>query len=83
LQIATEEPLCLDPSFQVTRVSNAIEYTTGPKRLKKKPKYNSVERERKLAKKAENNKLMTLMDAVSYHLRTLQILERKFIMLIM
>jgi hypothetical protein len=28
-------------------------------------KYNSVEREQKLAKKAENNKLMTLMDAVS------------------
>jgi hypothetical protein len=49
----------------VTRVSNAIEYTKAPKKLKKKHKWNSVEREQKLAKKAENNKLMTLMDTVS------------------
>ncbi|KAG2237292.1 hypothetical protein INT48_009025, partial [Thamnidium elegans] len=60
--IATEEPLCLDPSFQVTRVSNAIEYTNGSRKLKRKCKWNSVELEQKLAKKAENDKLMTLMD---------------------
>ncbi|KAG1089678.1 hypothetical protein G6F42_019914 [Rhizopus arrhizus] len=61
--IATEEPLCLDPTIQVTRVSNALEFTTGQRRPKRKAKYNSVEREQKLAKKAENNKLMTLMDS--------------------
>ncbi|KAI9313201.1 Spt20 family-domain-containing protein [Dichotomocladium elegans] len=60
--IATEEPLCLDPSFQVTRVSNAIEYCTGQRKVKRKQKWNSLEREQKLAKKAESNKLMTLMD---------------------
>ncbi|KAI7903979.1 Spt20 family-domain-containing protein [Cokeromyces recurvatus] len=63
--IATEEPLCLDPSFQVSRISNAIQYTTCQRKPKRKLKYNSVECEQKLAKKAENNKLMTLMDTVS------------------
>jgi site-specific recombinase XerD len=57
--------LCLDPSIQVTRVSNAIAYTTSQRKPKRKHKWNSVEREQKLAKKAENNKLMTLMDMVS------------------
>jgi hypothetical protein len=55
----------LDPSFQVSRISNALQFTTGHRKIKRKMKYNSVEREQKLAKKAENNKLMTLMDAVS------------------
>jgi hypothetical protein len=36
-----------------------------PRKMKKKQKWNSVEREQKLAKKAENIKLMTMMDAVS------------------
>ncbi|KAI8142779.1 Spt20 family-domain-containing protein [Fennellomyces sp. T-0311] len=60
--LATEEPLCLDPSFHVTRVSNAIEYASGHRKVKRKQKWNSLEREQKLAKKAENNKMMTLMD---------------------
>ncbi|KAI8970169.1 Spt20 family-domain-containing protein [Mycotypha africana] len=61
--IATEEPLCLDPTIQVSRLSNAIEFTTQQRRPKKRAKYNSVEREQKLAKEAEKNKLMTLMDS--------------------
>lgn len=68
-QIATEESLCLDPSIQVTRISNALEYISKPKRHKKKLKYNTVEREQKLAKKAENIKMMTLMDTVSMQLQ--------------
>ncbi|RCH79911.1 Transcription factor spt20, partial [Rhizopus stolonifer] len=60
--IATEEPLCLDPSIQVTRLSNAVEYATMPKKLKKKLKWNSVEREQKLAKQAESMRLLTLKD---------------------
>lgn len=64
-QVATEEPLCLDPSIQVSRISNALEYASKPKRHKKKLKYNSVEREQKLASKAESIKMMTLMDSVS------------------
>ena len=35
-QLATEEPLCLDPSFQVSRVSNAVLHATGKRRIKKK-----------------------------------------------
>ncbi|ORX55810.1 hypothetical protein DM01DRAFT_1304435 [Hesseltinella vesiculosa] len=60
--LATEEPLCLDPSFNVTRISNALAHSSQPRKTKKKQKWNSLEREQKLAKKAENNKLMTLMD---------------------
>ncbi|KAI9303553.1 Spt20 family-domain-containing protein [Cunninghamella echinulata] len=60
--LATEEPLCLDPSFNVSRISNAIEFSIGSKKTKKKQKWNSLEREQKLAKKVENNKLMTIMD---------------------
>ncbi|RCH81809.1 Transcription factor spt20, partial [Rhizopus azygosporus] len=60
--VAAEEPLCLDPSIQVTRVSNAIEYVSTPKKVKKKLKWNSVEREQKLAKQAEHLRLMTLKD---------------------
>lgn len=62
LLVATEEPLCLDPTVQVTRLSNALENSIGQKRVKKKQKWNSLEREQKQAKKAENDKLMTLMD---------------------
>ena len=46
----------------MTRVSNALEYATGHRKVKRRQKWNSLEREQKLAKKAENNKLMTLMD---------------------
>ncbi|KAG1221156.1 hypothetical protein G6F35_006192 [Rhizopus arrhizus] len=62
--IATEEPLCLDPSIQVTRFYNAMEYASTPKKTKKKLKWNSVEREQKLAKQAEHMRLMTLKDNV-------------------
>lgn len=63
-KLAKEEPLCLDPSIQVTRVSNAINFKNSTQRLKKKRKWNSTEREEELAKKAESDKLMTLMDEV-------------------
>ncbi|KAL0091063.1 Spt20 family-domain-containing protein [Phycomyces blakesleeanus] len=64
-QLATEEPLCLDPSFQVSRISNAMEQWNRVRRSKKKQKWNSLEREQKLAKKAEDVKAMTIMDTVS------------------
>ncbi|KAL0096585.1 Spt20 family-domain-containing protein [Phycomyces blakesleeanus] len=60
--LATEEPLCLDPSFQVSRISNAMEQWNRVRRPKKKQKWNSLEREQKLAKKAEDVKAMTIMD---------------------
>ncbi|KAJ1970370.1 Transcription factor spt20 [Dimargaris xerosporica] len=61
--LATEEPLCLDPSFQVSRVSNAIEhasYQGQPPR--KRRKFNSTELEAEEAARKENENLMLTMD---------------------
>jgi hypothetical protein len=45
-----------------------MEYVSTPKKVKKKLKWNSVEREQKLAKQAEHLRLMTLKDNVSFFL---------------
>ncbi|KAJ1974507.1 Transcription factor spt20 [Dimargaris verticillata] len=61
--LATEEPLCLDPSFQVSRVSNAIEHASYqglPPR--KRRKFNSTELEAEEAARKENENLMLTMD---------------------
>ncbi|KAJ2042457.1 Transcription factor spt20 [Coemansia sp. S16] len=61
--LATEEPLTLEPDFQVSRVANAtrhIEY--GHMLPRKRSKYNSAEIEAEQAEREEKRKLMTLMD---------------------
>jgi hypothetical protein len=63
-QLLNEEPLCLDPSFQVTRVANAIQYAQRDKQRKKKRKLNSYELAARRERKAENETLMALMDEV-------------------
>ncbi|KAF9920583.1 Transcription factor spt20, partial [Linnemannia zychae] len=62
--IATEEPLCLDPSPMVTVLSNQISYhqTSATQRTRKKRKWNSLEREQEAARKVEEDKLMSMMD---------------------
>ncbi|KAF9973030.1 Transcription factor spt20 [Actinomortierella ambigua] len=65
--LATEAPLCLDPSPQVTLLSNNMNYhqTSVTHRTRKKRKWNSVEREREAARKIEEDKLMSMMDEKS------------------
>ncbi|KAF9099724.1 Transcription factor spt20, partial [Mortierella sp. AM989] len=65
--IATEEPLCLDPSPMVTVLSNEICYnqTSATQRTRKRRKWNSLEREQEAARKAEEDKLMSMMDEKS------------------
>lgn len=67
-QIATEEPLCLDPSPMVTVLSNQIHYhqTSAALRTRKKRKWNSLEREQEAARKLEEDKLMSMMDEVKW-----------------
>ncbi|KAI8582013.1 hypothetical protein K450DRAFT_230399 [Umbelopsis ramanniana AG] len=62
LLLLNEEPLCLDPSFQVTRVANAIQYAQRDKKRKKKRKLNSYELAARKERKAENATLMAMMD---------------------
>jgi transcription factor SPT20 len=61
-QVLNEEPLCLDPTFQVTRVANAIQFAQRDKKRKKKRKLNSYELAARKERKAENETLMALMD---------------------
>ncbi|KAF9981816.1 Transcription factor spt20, partial [Modicella reniformis] len=65
--IATEAPLCLDPSPMVTILSNEISYhqTSATQRTRKRRKWNSLEREQEAARKAEEDKLMSMMDEKS------------------
>ncbi|KAG0325679.1 Transcription factor spt20 [Podila horticola] len=65
--IATEEPLCLDPSPMVTVLSNQIHYhqTSAALRTRKKRKWNSLEREQEAVRKLEEDKLMSMMDEKS------------------
>ncbi|KAI8595934.1 Spt20 family-domain-containing protein, partial [Dissophora ornata] len=65
--IATEAPLCLDPSPMVTVLSNEICYhqTSATQRTRKRRKWNSLEREQEAARKAEEDKLMSMMDEKS------------------
>ncbi|KAJ2859390.1 Transcription factor spt20 [Coemansia aciculifera] len=63
LLLATEEPLTLDPNFQVSRVANATRYIEYGHMLPcKRSKYNSAEIEAEQAEREEKLKLMTLMD---------------------
>jgi transcription factor SPT20 len=52
----------LDPTFQVTRVANAIQFAQRDKKRKKKRKLNSYELAARKERKAENETLMALMD---------------------
>ncbi|ORZ13876.1 Spt20 family-domain-containing protein, partial [Lobosporangium transversale] len=65
--IATEGPLCLDPSPMVTVISNEISYhqTSATQRTRKRRKWNSLEREQEATRKAEEDKLMSMMDEKS------------------
>ncbi|KAJ2671366.1 Transcription factor spt20 [Coemansia spiralis] len=61
--LAVEEPLDLEPDFQVSRVSNAIRFVEyGHLLPHKKRKYNSAEIEAEQAEREEKLKLLTLMD---------------------
>ncbi|KAJ1810213.1 Transcription factor spt20, partial [Coemansia sp. RSA 2599] len=61
--LAIEEPLDLEPDFQVSRVSNAIRYIEyGHLLPRKQRKYNSAEVEAEKAEREEKLKLLTLMD---------------------
>ncbi|KAK9701946.1 Transcription factor spt20 [Basidiobolus ranarum] len=62
--LATEAPLCLDPSFQVTRITNTLCYgKPEAHRSRKKPRKRvPVEIETEVAEKEENYKLMMMMD---------------------
>ncbi|KAK9768613.1 Transcription factor spt20, variant 2 [Basidiobolus ranarum] len=60
--LATEEPLCLDPSFQVTRISNTMCNYGNIRKVKKRKKRISVEKETESAEKAEKEKTMMMMD---------------------
>ena len=60
--------MCLDPSPMVTVLSNQISYhqTSATQRTRKKRKWNSLEREQEAARKVEEDKLMSMMDEVTY-----------------
>ncbi|KAJ1889819.1 Transcription factor spt20, partial [Kickxella alabastrina] len=61
--LAVEEPLDLEPDFQVSRVSNAIRYIEYEHLLpRKRRKFNSAEIEAEKAEREEKLKLLTLMD---------------------
>ncbi|ORX99528.1 hypothetical protein K493DRAFT_109828 [Basidiobolus meristosporus CBS 931.73] len=60
--LATEEPLCLDPSFQVTRISNTICNYGNVRKVKKRKKRISAEKETEFAEKIEKEKTMMMMD---------------------
>ncbi|KAJ1721727.1 Transcription factor spt20 [Coemansia erecta] len=61
--VATEEPLDLEPDFQVSRLSNAIRYIEYSHMLpRKRSKYNSAEIEAEKAEHREKQKLLSLMD---------------------
>ncbi|KAJ2379816.1 Transcription factor spt20, partial [Coemansia sp. RSA 2603] len=61
--VATEEPLDLEPDFQVSRISNAIRYIEYSHMLpRKRSKYNSAEIEAEKAERREKQKLLSLMD---------------------
>ncbi|KAJ2439864.1 Transcription factor spt20, partial [Coemansia sp. RSA 2424] len=63
LLLAVEEPLDLDPDFQVSRVANATRYIEyGHLLPRKRRKFNSAEIEAEQAEREEKLKLMTLMD---------------------
>ncbi|KAJ1961052.1 Transcription factor spt20, partial [Dispira parvispora] len=63
LLVATEEPLCLDPSVQVTRISNATEFVSRPQiPPTKRRKFNSIEIEAEEAARKENHAVMLMMD---------------------
>jgi hypothetical protein len=64
--LATAPPLCLEPSFHVSRVTNAIHYIKSTHRPPAKRKWNFSEMEEEAAAQAENEKLMLMMDEVSY-----------------
>ncbi|KAJ2856678.1 Transcription factor spt20, partial [Coemansia asiatica] len=61
--LAMEEPLDLEPDFQVSRVSNAIRYVEyGHLLPRRQRKYNSAEVAAEKAEREEKLKLLTLMD---------------------
>ncbi|KAJ2841916.1 Transcription factor spt20, partial [Coemansia brasiliensis] len=61
--LAVEQPLDLEPDFQISRVSNAIRYIEYGHLLPRRPrKYNSAEIEAEQAEREEKLKLLTLMD---------------------
>ncbi|KAJ2781968.1 Transcription factor spt20 [Coemansia interrupta] len=61
--VATEEPLDLEPDFQVSRISNAIRYIEYSHMLpRKRCKYNSAEIEAEKEERREKQKLLSLMD---------------------
>ncbi|KAJ2825410.1 Transcription factor spt20, partial [Coemansia sp. 'formosensis'] len=63
LLLAVEEPLCLEPDFQVSRIANATRYIEyGHLLPRKRSKYNSAEIEAEQAEHEEKLKMMTLMD---------------------
>ncbi|KAJ2719588.1 Transcription factor spt20, partial [Coemansia sp. Benny D115] len=61
--LSIEEPLDLEPDFQVSRISNAIRYIEyGHLLPHKQRKYNSAEIEAEQAEREEKLKLLNLMD---------------------
>ncbi|KAJ2360500.1 Transcription factor spt20, partial [Coemansia sp. RSA 2610] len=61
--LAVEQPLDLEPDFQVSRLSNAIRYIEYGHLLPRQPrKYNSFEIEAEQTEREEKLKLLTLMD---------------------
>ncbi|KAJ2741524.1 Transcription factor spt20 [Coemansia sp. BCRC 34301] len=63
LLLAVEEPLDLDPDFQVSRIANATRYIEyGHMLPRKRRKFNSAEIEAEQAEHEEKLKLMTLMN---------------------
>lgn len=66
--LATEEPLDLEPDFQLSRVSNATRYIEYAHMIPhNKRKYNSAEIEAEQAEHEEKQKLLTLMDERKSH----------------
>ncbi|KAJ2691945.1 Transcription factor spt20, partial [Coemansia spiralis] len=61
--LAVEQPLDLEPDFQVSRLSNATRYVEyGHLLPRQRRKYNSAEIEAERAEREEKMKLLTLMD---------------------
>ncbi|KAJ2000222.1 Transcription factor spt20 [Coemansia thaxteri] len=68
LLLAVEEPLDLDPDFQVSRISNATRFVEYEHLLPhKRRKYNSAEIEAEKTEREEKLKLLTLMDDRKNH----------------
>ncbi|KAJ2796674.1 Transcription factor spt20, partial [Coemansia helicoidea] len=61
--LAVEQPLDLEPDFQISRLSNATRYVEyGHLLPRQRRKYNSAEIEAERAEREEKMKLLTLMD---------------------